>query len=194
MQILKYPHPVLKMKCVSLKRVDAELLGWIDEMFEIMYETKGVGLAANQVGLPYRFFIINPTGDAEKKDKERVFINPIVTLGAGKPILEDEGCLSYPKMYYEVLRSPKVTIRAYDLKGNEINEQIADYSAKIVQHEYDHLEGIGFVQRLDPESLRMAQRDMRELEEEFARQQASGDIPTDEEIANQIADLLAART
>ena len=122
MEVLKYPHPVLKMECRPLKKVDAELRKMIlEEMFPLMYATKGVGLSANQVGLPYRFFIMNPTGDAEKPEEQRVFLNPELTLGAGKPVLGEEGCLSFPGIYAMVSRAPKVRIRGYDLDGQEVS-------------------------------------------------------------------------
>ena len=95
LQIIQYPHPTLRHRSKPLRRVDADLRKLIDEMFELMYEHEGVGLAANQVDLPYRFFIANPEGNADAEESEGVFINPV--LSAGRSLEEDEeGCLSIP--------------------------------------------------------------------------------------------------
>ena len=168
----------------------------IEEMFEIMYRTKGVGLAANQVGLPYRLFIMNPTGDPEKKEKEYVFINPEVTLGSGKPTKDEEGCLSFPKIFADVLRSSKVTIRAYDHKGNEINERFEGFAARIVQHEYDHLDGVTFVTRIAEEVMeeKEIEKSLGELEKVFSQQRAAGEIPSEEEAKKQWEELKKQRT
>lgn len=161
MEVLKYPHPVLKMVCKPLRRVDAELRALIqDEMFPLMYATRGVGLSANQVGLPYRFFIMNPTGDAAKPEEERVFLNPELTLGSGKPVLGEEGCLSFPNIYAEVLRAPKATIRGFNLRGEEVVLKLDGFSARIVQHEFDHLNGLAFIDRLDEEELDAVSNDL----------------------------------
>ncbi len=192
MEVLKYPHPILKTKCADVRRVDAELLALIEEMFQTMYRTKGVGLAANQVGLPLRLFVINPTGDPEKKEQEQVFMNPVITLGSGKPLVGEEGCLSYPGLYADVLRSPKVTLRAYDQHGNEIRQTFEGYLARIVQHESDHLDGIGFVQRVEEDETGEIFSTMKKQEEEFAAKRAAGEIPSDEEIAKH-TDALRAK-
>ena len=181
MEILKHPHPLLSRKCHALRRVDAELLAMMDEMFAIMYRAKGVGLAANQVGIPYRFFIMNPSGDAEKPEEERVYMNPVVTLGAGKPVRDEEGCLSFPKVYAEVLRAPKVTIRAYDRAGKEIHEVHEGFAARIIQHEYDHLEGVSFVERLDGEDREEAEMDMVEVRRTHAELWVYGESFSEDE-------------
>ncbi|MDO4550729.1 MAG: peptide deformylase [Planctomycetia bacterium] len=190
MEILKYPHPILMQKCLPLKRVDSELLNMIEEMFTLMYETKGVGLAANQVGLPYRFFVINPSGDPEKKEQQRVFINPEITLGSGKPLEDEEGCLSFPEIYSPVLRAPKVTVRAYDEKGNEIRETFEGFIARIIQHEYDHLDGISFVHRLNEDEYEEIRLDLQNMETDYAKKKADGEILPDSEITAQVEMLL----
>jgi len=92
LQIIHYPHPTLRHVSKPLKRVDAELRDMVAQMFELMYEHEGVGLAANQVDLPYRLFIANVEGDAKAKDAECVFINPVILKGSGQHERE-EGCL-----------------------------------------------------------------------------------------------------
>ncbi|MDO4571623.1 MAG: peptide deformylase [Planctomycetia bacterium] len=193
MTVLKYPHPVLKMTCRPLRKVDAELRKTIGEMFALMYETKGVGLAANQVGLPYRFFIMNPTGDSDKPEGERVFINPEIRLGNGKPILDEEGCLSFPTIYAKALRAPKVVVQAYNLKGEPIAEEYKGFAARIIQHEFDHLNGVAFVDRLDEDAFDNVVDDLDHLTQSFEKARQNGDIPSDAEIQKEIDALLKLR-
>lgn len=193
MQVVKYPHPVLKMVCKPLRKVDAELKAMILEMFPLMYETKGVGLAANQIGLPYRFFIMNPTGDAERKDQEYVFINPEVTLGAGKPEEDEEGCLSFPKIYAKVKRAPKVTITGFDLDGNAVKKVFKGFPARIVQHEFDHLNGISFVNRLNESEADYVEDDVAVLEHRFQKEVETNEKMSPENLQKEIDELIALR-
>ena len=193
MEVVKYPHPVMKMVCKPLRKVDAELKAMILEMFPLMYETRGVGLAANQVGLPYRFFIMNPTGDAEKKDQEFVFINPEITLGAGKPEEDEEGCLSFPKIYAKVKRSPKVTITGFDLDGQPVKKVFKGFPARIVQHEFDHLNGISFVDRLSESEMDYVESDVTQLEWNFRKALETREELDLESIQKEIDELIARR-
>ena len=91
LEIVHYPHPALRHVSKNLKRVDSELREMVAQMFELMYEHEGVGLAGNQVDLPYRLFVANPSGSAENRDAEQVFINPVLRAGHGQAEAE-EGC------------------------------------------------------------------------------------------------------
>ncbi len=193
MNVIKYPHPVLKMVCKPLRKVDAELKTMILEMFPLMYETKGVGLSANQVGLPYRFFVMNQTGDANRKDQEFVFINPEITLGAGKPELGEEGCLSFPKIYAEVKRAPKVTVEGFDIQGNPVKKIFKGFAARIVQHEFDHLNGISFVDRLDEEEFDYVVDDVDALALAFQKAKETDESLSDAALQKEIDALLALR-
>ena len=192
MQVIRYPHPVLKQACRPLKKVDAELVRIIREMFTLMYDTNGVGLAANQVGLPYRFFVMNQTGEAKHPEEEYVFLNPEITRGSGKPVLGEEGCLSFPKLYIEVPRAPKVTISAYNLQGEAVKMTFTGFAARIVQHEYDHLDGVRFFQRALPDDLETLDA-LDALERQFKEEQASGVIPSNEEIQKELERLIKLR-
>ena len=97
LEIIHYPHPTLRYVSKPLKRVDAELKAMVVEMFDLMYEHEGIGLAANQVDLPYRLFVCNPSGDPDDKEAECVFINPVILKGSGQHERE-EGCLSIPDL------------------------------------------------------------------------------------------------
>ena len=137
------------------RRVDSELQKIVSEMFDLMYEQKGIGLAANQVDLPYRLFLINLEGDPEKAE-EHVFLNPVIEKRSGAAEAE-EGCLSFPEIYAPVKRPEKVTISAYNLSGQEIRMELNGLFARAVQHEYDHLDGVLFIDRLSPSGYAFGQ-------------------------------------
>ena len=191
-RIIKYPHPTLRHKSKPLQRVDGDLKKIVAEMFELMYEQKGIGLAANQVDLPYRFFILNLENDPAKAP-EYVFLNPVISRRTGTAEAE-EGCLSFPEIYAPVKRSAKVVISAFDLRGQEINYQLDGIFARAVQHEYDHLEGILFIDRLSPAARMTVQPALDDLEREFHGDRNRGFIPDDREIATRLAELEALRT
>jgi peptide deformylase len=152
LQIIQYPHPTLRHPSKPLRKVDAELRTIVAAMFELMYEHEGVGLAANQVDLPYRLFVANVEGKREAKDAERVFINPVLSGGRGQHE-DEEGCLSIPGIYAPVTRNETIRVEAYDLSGNEISGEFDGLMARILQHETDHLDGTLFIDRLGPTQL-----------------------------------------
>lgn len=193
LSIIHYPHPALRHKSRPLKRVDAELKKMVAEMFELMYEKEGIGLAANQVDLPYRLFVVNVTGDPDQPDAERVFINPVLSKGKGQES-GSEGCLSLPGVRGPVVRSATIRIQAYDLHGNEIHEERVGMDARVVQHEVDHLDGMMFTDRFSPTQMADVAPALQEFEIAFKSQQESGDVPSDEAIAQRLAELEALRT
>jgi peptide deformylase len=192
LKIIQYPHPTLRHVSKPLKRVDAELRTMIKRMFELMYEAKGVGLAANQVDLPYRFFIANLTSDPAKGE-ELVFINPVLSKQKGSAEAE-EGCLSLPGLYADVKRAEKVTIDAYDLSGNAVHIDASGFLARVVQHETDHLDGRMFIDRL-PTAKQLEVRDeVQEFEIQFASQRERGEMPSEVETKRRIEELEKLRT
>jgi peptide deformylase len=193
LQIIHYPHPTLRHVSKPLKRVDAELRGWVAEMFDLMYQHEGVGLAANQVDLPYRIFVCNPSGDRDDKDSECVFINPVILKGSGQAERE-EGCLSIPDIRAPVVRKEKISVQAYNLAGEEISGEIDDFFARIVQHEIDHLDGRLFIDRLSPTQLADISGELEEFEIDFQSKRDVGEMPSDEQIAARIAELERLRT
>jgi peptide deformylase len=192
LRILKYPHPVLRHKSKPLRRVDGDLKNSVRAMFDLMYEQKGIGLAANQVDLPYRFFIINPEGDPEK-GQEFVFLNPVIEKRQGT-VEAEEGCLSFPEIYAPVKRSAKVTVSAYNLAGEAVTSELSGLLARAVQHEYDHLDGVLFIDRLTPSGLLSVKQALLDLEEQFAGDRQRGVIPDDQQIASRLAELEQLRT
>ena len=192
LRIVKYPHPALRHKSRPLLRVDAELKSYVCEMFDLMYQQKGVGLAANQVDLPYRFFIINLEGDPAKAPGH-VFLNPVIARRSGT-VEKEEGCLSFPEIYAPVKRSEKLVLSAYNLEGEEINYDLNGFFARAVQHEYDHLDGVLFIDRLSPSGLLSVKQALLDLELEFQGDRDRGIIPPDQQIAVRLAELEQLRT
>lgn len=193
MRILLYPHPTLLRRSKRLRRVDAELRRIIRQMFDLMYEHRGVGLAANQVDLPYRFFVMNPTGDPAAKDEEHVFINPVLSRPKGSE-QKEEGCLSLPSLYADVVRPRSVTLNAFNLAGEEVNREVDAMFGRIVQHEADHLDGILFIDRLTETAKMGLSDELDQFRREFDQRRTRGEIPDDEEISARWAELEELRT
>ena len=182
MQIVPYPHPALAMKSAEIKQIDASLKKTISRMFELMYEANGIGLAANQVGLPLRFFVINLGGRPEEADEEFVFINPVITKRRGSAVAE-EGCLSLPGLYGDVRRPEAVVIEAFDLNGEPFQMELDELPARVVQHESDHLDGVMFTDRMREEGT-SAKLDMQipRFVKVYRAAQQQGVVRPDEEI------------
>ena len=193
LQIIHYPHPTLRHVSRPLTRVDAELRRMVAEMFDLMYEHEGVGLAANQVDLPYRLFVANPTGNPDEKDAEAAFINPVLSGGKGQ-VEGEEGCLSIPGVNGMVVRNSRINIEAYSLAGEEISGEVEGLMARIVQHEVDHLDGRLFIDRLTPTQLAEIRDDLEEFEIDFDSRRNTGEMPSDEAIAARLAELSRLRT
>jgi peptide deformylase len=193
LNILKYPHPTLRHRSRPLKKVDAELRTIIAEMFELMYAQEGVGLAANQVDLPYRFFIANQEGDPAAKETEFVFINPVLRKGHGQAE-DEEGCLSIPDVRAPVVRKATIEVEAYDLAGNQITAVAEGLMARILQHETDHLDGKLFIDRLGPTQLAAVKEKLAEFELAYDSRLETGEMPSDVEIAARLTELERLRT
>ena len=134
--------PVLKKTCLPIENIDGELVTLSENMVETILAAPGVGLAANQIGLPWRMFVINIGIETDKENLGTV-INPEITNMEGSE-LGEEGCLSIPDVVAEVNRASQIEIKGYDLDGNEIRYEAQGYLARAFQHEMDHLNGILF--------------------------------------------------
>jgi peptide deformylase len=192
-RIVKYPHPTLRHKSKPLRRVDGELRSIVAQMFDIMYSNRGIGLAANQVDLPYRLFVINVTGDSAQADQEHVFINPEITLRSGGMAEDEEGCLSFPELYAQVKRPERCTVVAYNLAGQEVKYELKGLFARAVQHEFDHLDGVLFVDRLTPSGLLSVRESLADLERELEGDRSRGLLPDDDQIVARLAELESLR-
>ena len=148
LEILKDGSPVLKKVAKRISQIDAELLQLIEDMKETMTEAHGLGLAANQVGIPRRIII------AFYEDGPRAYINPRIVRWSREWETTDEGCLSFPLIYGKVKRDLKVLVEAQDLELKKHRFKAEGLGARVFQHEIDHLNGITFDTRAEPGTLR----------------------------------------
>jgi peptide deformylase len=192
LKIIQYPHPTLRHISKPLRRVDAELKKTIQQMFELMYAAKGIGLAANQVDLPYRFFLVNTESDPAK-GQEMVFINPVLSRQKGSAEAE-EGCLSLPGLYADVKRSERVMIDAFNLAGESVRFEADGLLARVVQHETDHINGKLFIDRLSTTAKLEVRDTVREFEIQFESQREHGEVPSEAEIKRRWEELEKLRT
>ncbi|MBK7642199.1 MAG: peptide deformylase [Planctomycetes bacterium] len=142
-----YPEPILRHIAKPVAAFDADLHAIVAAMYERMRKSKGVGLAAPQVGLDQRILVLNSTGEPED---DLTLVNPEIVARSGDPTLFDEGCLSFPGIYAEIRRPDRCTVRAFDIEGRPIQAEYSGFVSRIVQHEYDHLEGVLLVDRMSP--------------------------------------------
>lgn len=162
--LVKYPDPRLREACRVVEQFGDPLRALVARMFEVMYRSGGVGLAAPQVGLSLRLFVANPTLEP---DDERVYVNPELIANSGSQD-GDEGCLSFPGVSCKVKRYNVTTIRAQDVEGAAFEETGEELLARIFQHEYDHLEGVLLVDRMSPVAKIANRRLLKELEGSYA--------------------------
>jgi peptide deformylase len=148
LEVVRYGDPVLTRPAEAVTEFDASLRKLVDDMFETMYGAPGVGLAAPQVGLLKRLFVMDCSLGKEKKQKVAL-INPVIETEEGEQI-GDEGCLSFPGIYLQVARPQRVVVRARDLDGSEFTIDVMDLEARCVSHETDHLDGELFISYLSP--------------------------------------------
>ncbi len=190
MKIVHYPHPSLRHVAQPVTSIDKKVRLQIGEMLDLMYEAKGLGLAANQVGLPYQFLVINPTADPNQRDQEGIFINPVILERKGS-VEGQEGCLSFPGLFQKVRRAKTIKARAYNLKGESIEIVATDLTARLLQHEVDHLHGILFIDKMGPIAKLASRGKIKELEREYRKAQKRGEIPPDAAIKQMLAALEA---
>lgn len=162
-----YPDPLLRQVAQPVQAFDDELHAIVRAMFERMHKSKGVGLAAPQVGLQKRILVLNPSGDP--KD-DLVLVNPQIIARGGAQTLFDEGCLSFPGIYAEIRRPERCKVKAFDVEGRALEAEYSGFVSRIIQHEYDHLEGVLLVDRMSPADKL---RNRVELEELVARYKRS---------------------
>ncbi|SHE27834.1 peptide deformylase [Ferrithrix thermotolerans DSM 19514] len=152
--IRTYGDPVLRSRAQDIKEIDDKLVALVDDMIETMYDAPGVGLAAPQVGVDKRLFVYD-VGDGPK-----VLVNPEIKETAGEWVYE-EGCLSVPGLWWPITRPKDVFIVGVDLEGNEVELEGTDLLGRVFQHEFDHLEGVLLVERLDEDQRKKAMKVIR---------------------------------
>lgn len=165
--IIAYGTKVLKLKAKKISINYPNLKALIDDMFETMYEANGVGLAAPQVGKSIRLFIVDGSPFAEEDDSmknfRKVFINPIILQESGQKWNFNEGCLSIPSVREDISRLSKVRISYQDQDFNILEEEFDGTKARIIQHEYDHIEGILFTDYLSSIKKRLLKRKLSDI-------------------------------
>ncbi len=158
--VVHYPDPCLRKVCEPITEFDGDLKALTDRMREMMHEGRGVGLAAPQVGVLKRLFVMNITG--EEQD-DMVFINPEIHDMHGAREAE-EGCLSIPEVYVRIRRAGECTIKARNLKGEPIELNGQDLLCRVWQHETDHLNGTLILDRMGPSDKIATKKRLKELE------------------------------
>ncbi|WZO97847.1 peptide deformylase [Isosphaeraceae bacterium EP7] len=191
LRIVPYPHPALRFESKPVARIDDDFRAVVRQMFDAMYAAKGIGLAANQVGIPLRFFILNLTADPEQADQEQVFVNPEI-VKRHSAVEDEEGCLSFPGIYAKVRRARKVRVRAFDLAGKPVEIDADDLLSRAIQHETDHLAGKLFIDLLDEADRVATAAKVREVEAGYRKAQLEGIFPADDTIEGQLAAMAAA--
>ncbi len=147
-----YGSGVLRKECQDIDQSYPELSKLIEDMYTTMYASEGVGLAAPQIGKDIRLFVVDGTPfedvDPTAKDFKKVFINPEIYEESEEEVLMNEGCLSVPGIHEDVYRPESIRINYLDENFEEHDEELTGWPARIVQHEYDHLDGLVFTDRL----------------------------------------------
>lgn len=169
LSIVHYPDPILLAPAKPLTTIDQQVRERVDEMFALMDQADGVGLAAPQVGWGRRLFVLCcPRAEGSEPPAREVYINPEIVSGQGQ-VLAEEGCLSFPRLRIKVARYAQVVVQAQDLAGREFEIRSEGFHARALQHEIDHLAGVVFISRLSPAERIAHQAEIRALEEAWTR-------------------------
>ncbi|OCX60420.1 peptide deformylase [Thioclava sp. SK-1] len=174
-QILIHPDPRLKKTCDPVAEVTSDIRKLADDMLATMYDAPGIGLAAPQIGVMSRVFVMDCVKDENAAADPMVFINPQITWSSEDTSVYEEGCLSIPEQYAEVTRPSEVRLRWLDLDGQTREEQFDGLWATCAQHEFDHLNGKLFIDYLGPMKRKLITSKMQKLKRERARTAATKD-------------------
>jgi peptide deformylase len=173
--IVAYGHPVLRKECVDISADYPELQKLIEDMWETMYYTNGVGLAAPQINRPVRIFVVDTFQIVDGFDEEdkleypdekpvkKVFINAHAVDTSGEPWSYNEGCLSIPKVREDVKRPEHITLRYMDEQFVEHEEVFSGITARVIMHEYDHIDGKLFIDYLPPLKKRLLKKKLEDI-------------------------------
>lgn len=165
--IVTYNDPVLREKTVPIEKLTDSVNELIDDMIETMYNSDGVGLAAPQIGQSLKLFVMDGDPVLEEDEEKHgvlVFINPEIVEKKGKNISMDEGCLSIPDVREKVFRPETIVIRFKDRNFKEQEKEFSGWMARIIQHEFDHLKGILFIDYLSSFRKRMVKSDLEDID------------------------------
>jgi len=164
MKIIKYGNPILRKKAELITKIDEKVEKLAASMISTLRTAKGIGLAANQVGVQEKLCVID-TARGDKKGEVLCLINPVITAWEGKVKFE-EGCLSFPEIYAEIERPASVTVSYIDLKGKEKKISAEGIMARVAQHEIDHLNGVLFVDHISRIKYLLLSKRLKALEKE----------------------------
>jgi peptide deformylase len=155
--IIAYGDPILKKPAKEVEKDKADLKQLVDDMFETMYNAHGIGLAAPQIGVSLRIFIADGSAldDEKLHEFKKVFVNPTILKEEGEEWSYEEGCLSIPGVRADVMRQPKLKIEYYDADWKKYTETYDGMAARIIQHEYDHIEGLLFLDHISSMKKRL---------------------------------------
>jgi len=161
-EIQTYGKEVLRRKAEDVPEIDDAIRKIASNMFETMYAAEGIGLAAPQIDKSIRLFVIdlNPIDESEGK---RVFVNPLIYEYGDETDEFEEGCLSIPTVREIVIRPTRIRIRYQDLEGEHFDEEVDEFLARVIQHEYDHLEGILFTDHLSTLKRSLLKKTLRQI-------------------------------
>lgn len=164
-----FPAPVLRKRAHEVTEFGPELEAVVRAMFRRMYASEGVGLAAPQVSLKRRLLVANHSGE---EGDELVLVNPKILERTGAPTTFEEGCLSFPGIFAEVERPDGCKVRAQNLAGEEFEAEYTGFLSRVVQHEYDHLEGVLLVDRMSPADKHRHRHALEALKERYSAEKA----------------------
>ena len=166
-----YPEPVLRKVAQPVVSFDERLRATVAAMFERMRASKGVGLAAPQVGLNQRILVLNPSGEAQD---DLALVNVSIVERSGDLTSFEEGCLSFPDIYAEVKRPERCKVSFWTLAGERVEREFDGFTSRIVQHEYDHLEGVLLVDRMSPADKARHKAALAALVDRYKSRKVSG--------------------
>jgi peptide deformylase len=174
--VVKYGHPVLRQKGARIEKITPEIEKLIADMFDTMYDAKGVGLAAQQVGKPLQLTVIDvreatdrpSTLELNGQPADPASIMPLALINpewkpVNDPVEGAEGCLSFPEIYAEILRPETIDVTATNQKGEKVSFRCGGLLARAIQHEYDHLHGVLFIDRMDKTTLKKLKAELEGL-------------------------------
>lgn len=163
LQIVLYPDPILRKKTRPIEQIDDTVRAVANRMIELMHEVNGAGLAAPQVGLDWRMFVVSGHVADEEDAADEVFINPTVTPVSRDLVAHEEGCLSLPGITADVRRPSAVKMSARSLDDEPVELTNDDFLARVWQHEYDHLEGVLIIDRMSPMDRLATRKALKEM-------------------------------
>ncbi|XP_076908641.1 peptide deformylase 1B, chloroplastic/mitochondrial-like [Bidens hawaiensis] len=166
LKIVMYPDPILRAKNKRVVTFDENLKKLVDEMFDVMYKTDGIGLSAPQVGVNVQLMVFNPAGE-RGEGEEIVLVNPRLVKSSKKLAPFTEGCLSFPGINADVVRPEAVKVDAQDITGAKFSVSLSRLPSRVFQHEFDHLEGILFFDRMTAEVVDSIRAELLALEQKY---------------------------